>query len=541
VSSRGDAAGNITFAYRDNGSGQLFTRSVSIPARGTIRVDDLNAFVGAPNGSGALTIDGTVRMVASVRVFNTQSDRSTYGAAVLPQDDAVRASRVRIKGVRRDGDYRLNVSISGRSTASDGTVRLFDDNGREVESEPFHVEHDSMVQVSMNRGSGEVRSGELEIETHNGTTVTVVASSVDNRTGDTSVHECEQENERQHDLEIRISPSTASVNSPVTVSIGNSSTISSVRWDFGDGSTGSGLAAVHTYTRSGEFDVTAEVTLSNGGVVRDREDVHILSAGNTPSNSPIDFTWSPISPAPGQEVTFTASRTTSGGSYEWKFPGEIRKSGSMATFVFPTAGSFEVELELEHEGSTTLHARHVIAVGGGGNNGGGGGALDFTWAPQTPAVGQLVTFTASGGTGGTYVFKFPGDIRKSGSVVTFAFSAAGSYEVELELEHAGSTTLHAQHVVTVGGGSGGGGGTTTVDFTWSPASPKAGQSVTFTATASQMPSGAFFKWKMPNDSRPTGAITTYTFPAAGTYEVEVELEHAGSVSIERRRNVVVAP
>ena len=76
-------------------------------------------------------------------------------------------------------------------------IRLRDDNGHEVENEPFHVEADRMLQFSVNHSTNAVRSGELEIETHNGALVTAVASSVDNRTGDTSVHESEQENERR--------------------------------------------------------------------------------------------------------------------------------------------------------------------------------------------------------------------------------------------------------------------------------------------------------------------------------------------------------
>lgn len=625
ISSRADVAGNVTFAYRDNGDGKLYTKTVPIGARGTVKADDVNVFVGAGAGSGSLTVTSTVRVVAAVRVFNTSADGSTYGSALLPQDNAVRSSRVLIKGVRRDAAYRLNVSLSSHSGATDGTVRLLDDNGQEVESEPFHLDSDKMIQLSLSRGAAEVRSGEVEVETHNGVSVTAVASSIDNSTGDTSVRESEQENERQHELEIRISPSTAAVGAPVDFTIGSGSGVTAVRWSFGDGTTGSGLATTHTYARAGEFGVSAEVTLASGAIVRDQEDVHVLSAGGTVNNGPIDFSWSPLTPAPGQEVTFSASRTSDGGSFRWKFPGNVRTNGAVAAFTFPSSGSYEVELELEHEGNTTLHATHVVTVGGapsGGNpsidftwspaapaagqqitfnasggNGGtfvfkfpgnvrksgstvtftfasagsyeveleqekegsvtlhathvvnvgggstGGGAIDFIWSPAAPAAGQEITFTASGGNGGTFVFKFPGNVRKTGSVVTHTFAAAGSYEVELEQEKEGSVTLHATHVVVVGGGSPGGGGTvTSVDFSWTPTSPRAGQTVTFTATSDkEPPSGSFFKWRMPDDSRPQGKTATYTFDAPGTYKIRVELEHAGVLSIERERNVVIAP
>jgi len=193
-------------------------------------------------------------------------------------------------------------------------------------------------------------------------------------------------------------------------------------------------------------------------MVRDREDVHIVSAADpNPTNGAIDFNWSPNAPQPGQAVTFTASGTTNGGSFKWKFPGNVRVSGAVATFTFPSAGSYEVELELEHAGSTTLHATHIVTVGSSG-----------------PANG-------------------------------------------------GSTA-------------------TAVDFTWSPSSPRAGQPVTFNATTNgTLPSGAFLRWRMPDDSRPQGASASFTFAAAGTYRVRVQIEQAGQPSIEREKNVVVAP
>ena len=629
VSSRADVAGNVTFAYKDNSDGRLYTKSVSIAPRGTVTTDDVNAFAGAGAGSGSLTILSTVRVVAAVRVFNTAADGSTYGSALLPQDNAVRSSHVVIRGVRRDDSSRLNVSLSGNSAGADGTVRLRDDSGQEVESHSFHVEPDRMMQLSLNGSSAQVRSGEVEVETHNGVSITAVASSVDNRTGDTSVHESEQENERQHELEIRMSPSTAAVGAPVSFSIGSAASVVAVRWTFGDGTTGSGSSTTHTYARAGEFSVIAEATLTSGAIVRDQEDIHVLvSNAGVVSNGALDFSWSPAAPAPGQQVTFSASRTTDGGSFRWKFPGNIRVSGAVAAFTFAAAGSYEVELELEHEGSTTLQATHVVTVGGapagggnpsidftwspvnpaagqtvtlnatGGNGGtfvfklpgsvrltgssvaftfpaagsyeveleqekegsvtlhashvivvsggtstGGGNAIDFTWAPVSPAAGQSITFTASGGNGGTFVFKFPGDIRKSGSVVTNTFATAGSYEVELEQEKEGSTTLHVTHVINVGGGTSGGNGTaTSVDFTWSPGSPRAGQTVTFTATADKpLSSGSSFKWRMPDDSRPAGSSTAYTFAAAGTYKIRVEIEHGGAASIEKEKSIVIAP
>jgi hypothetical protein len=458
ITSKADSAGDVTFVYVDNGSGKTYTKSSPIVARGTVRTEDVNAFVGAPVGTGSLKITATVNIVGAVRVFNTQADGSTFGSAILPQSNVVQASKVRIKAVRRDDDYRLNVAISNDdSSASHGSVRLFDDQGREVELEPFHVESGRSVQVPMSRGSDKVHAGEVEVESENGVPVTVMASNVDNRTGDTIQHESEQENERQNEMEVVIAPRTTTVGSPVAFSVsGAGSSVLSVAWSFGDGSTASGITATHNYASEGEFEVNAQITLSGGSIVRAREDVHITGAGG-PGPSVIDFTYLPSAPAAGQEVVFTASGAASGGTFNWKFPGAITKSGSVVSFTFAAAGSFEVELELEHAGSTTLHVTHIVTVGGS----------------NPPGPGQNVT---------------------------------------------------------------------SIDFTWSPQAPKAGQSVSFSATFDrQPPAGSIVKWRFPDDSRPEGTNATYTFAQAGIYTVRAQIEQPGQPSIEREKDVTIAP
>jgi hypothetical protein len=550
VTSTADGSGNVTFAYRDSGTGQTYTKTVDIAAMGTVATDDVNTFVSAPAGSGSLTITSTTGIVGAVRVFNTRADGSTFGSAVLAQDDVVKAANVRIDGVRRDDDYRLNVAIANDdATAASGRVRLFDDRGREVEVEPFHVEHGRSIQVALNRTNDDVRAGEIEVETEHGVTVTVTASNVDNRTGDTIQRESHQENERQNDVEMKITPRVAKVGTPVLFSLKHAgSNVSSVTWDFGDGTTGTGAELTHTYDTAGEFNATVLFGLTGGATVRDREDVRVIGNGGgttTPGTGAIDFTFSPAAPAVGEQVVFTATGATNGGFFKWKFPGNVRPIGNVVTFTFATAGSFEVELELEH-GATNTEITRIVNVGGtgtgGGNNPGTGtGALNFTFAPTAPAVGQEVTFTAAGDTaGGVYKWKFPGDVRKFGPVVTFTFASAGSFQVEVEIEH-GATKAEVTRIVNVGGSNGGGGnnpgtGTGPLNFTFSPSAPAVGQEVTFTASGDT--AGGVYKWKFPGDVRKFGQVVTFTFTAAGSFEVEVEIEH-GATEAEVRRVVTV--
>jgi hypothetical protein len=531
-------AGSVTFAYTDTASGHTYTRTAVLASLGSVSTDDVNDFVGAPAGTGSLRISSTAPLAAVVRVFNTLGDGSTFGSSVLPQDDIVRATSIGIDGVRRDDDYRLNVAVANdQASAATGRIRLFDDRGIEVENHAFRAEAGKSVQIGL-PGVIDVRAGELRIETENGIPVTAVASNIDNITGDTMQRESEQEAERQNELEIAMSTRTAAVGFPIAFSLKRASAdVASVKWQFGDGSTATGASVTHAFMSGGEFDVTVTVQLASGAIVRDREDVRITSNGVNPPTTAIDFTFTPANPAPGEQVVFTATGATEGGFFKWKFPGNIRPVGNTVTFIFPTAGSFEVEVEIEH-GATTTEITRIVNVGGASNGTPGVGPIDFSFSPANPQAGQQVTFTATGDTaGGTFKWKFPGNVRAFGNSATFTFAANGSYEVEVEIEH-GTSIAEITKIVTVGSGTPTqpGNGTGSLDFTFSPQSPAVGQEVTFTATGDT--GGGTFKWKFPGDVRKLGSVVTFTFASAGSHEVEVEIEH-GTVAGEVKKIVTV--
>ena len=535
---------SVTFAYTDAASGRTFTRTAVLPGLGSVSTEDVNEFVGAPAGTGLLRVSSTAPLAAVVRVFNTLEDGSTFGSSILPQNDVVHATAVSIGGVRRDDAYRLNVALANDDArAAEGRIRLFDERGVEIESRPFVAPAGKSLQVAL-PGDIAVRAGELLVETQNGVAVTAVASNVDNVTGDTMLRESEQESERQNELEIAMSTRTAAIGVPVTFSLKRASAnVESVRWNFGDGTSAAGASVTHAYIAAGEFDVTVEVTLTGGAIVRDREDLRISGSTANPQPSTIDFTWSPANPAPGEQVVFTTTGATGGGFFKWKFPGDIRPVGSTVTFTFANAGAFEVEVEIEH-GATRAEVKRIVTVGGSPNGGGnnpGVGPIDFTWSPASPQAGQPVTFTATGNTGGgAFKWKFPGNVRTFGNTATFTFASNGSFEVEVEVEH-GTVFSEITKIVTVGGGSTGnpgnpGGGTGALNFTFAPSNPQPGQEVTFTATGDT--GGGVYKWRFPGDVRKLGSAVTFTFASAGSYRVEVEVEH-GTVQSEVEKTVVV--
>ena len=102
-----------------------------------------------------------------------------------------------------------------------------------------------------------------------------------------------------------------------------------------------------------------------------------------------------------------------------------------------------------------------------------------------PEVGQVVTFDATGVTdeGVTcnsclFAWNFGGEGTATGQIVSHAFGSAGTYVVTLTVTDGGGLSNNAQRNLNVTSP-----GPASVDFTFVPATPTAGQTATFTSTA----------------------------------------------------------
>jgi len=117
-------------------------------------------------------------------------------------------------------------------------------------------------------------------------------------------------------------------------------------WDFGDGSTGSGVSPTHTYTAGGTYTVTLVV---NDGKVDSLPS--ITTAEITEVNDPPVADAGPDQTAVvGEEVTFdgAGSYDIDDGivDYDWDFGDGAKGSGETTTYIYSAAGSYTVTLEV---------------------------------------------------------------------------------------------------------------------------------------------------------------------------------------------------
>ena len=198
--------------------------------------------------------------------------------------------------------------------------------------------------------------------------------------------------------------------------------IASYSWDFGDGTTGSGVTPIHTYTSSGVYEVILTVTDDVGLTDKDTVQVTVDPA------PPVANAGGPYTAAVGDPITFDGSGSSGEGTltYYWQFGDGSESSGDTVVYSYSTPDTFQVILTVTSEygsDSDTTEARVPSELPPTADAGGIYSGL----------TGQAVQFDGSGSRGGglSYLWDFGDGYTSTNQKPTHIYLSPGTYTVIL--------------------------------------------------------------------------------------------------------------
>ncbi len=301
-------------------------------------------------------------------------------------------------------------------------------------------------------------------------------------------------------------------------------------WNFGDGSpVESGNLATHTYNAAGTVTVTVTVTDSNSVT----ESKTVTESVN-PAPSVNNPTASPNPTDVGVPVDFSTTVWGGVGALicNWSFGDSSSATGCSTSHLYVSPGPFYASVTVTDGLSITSPSKSVTVTVNDRPT------VNFAFGPSSPFAGDVVTFTAIP-TEGNGPFSFSWDLgdgfSASENPTIHAYDLPGNYDVTVTVTDNAGVTAIASYKMTVlipplAG-----------DFTFSPASPSAGQSVNFTASATGgLPPYNSLKWRFGDGSlEGTGNPATHAYATAMTFTVTLTFRDARGTVITRTHLITI--
>ncbi|KXK39132.1 MAG: PKD domain-containing protein [Saprospiraceae bacterium] len=296
----------------------------------------------------------------------------------------------------------------------------------------------------------------------------------------------------------------------------------SISWDFGDGTTGTGSNPVHVYTDNGTYNVIQTVTSGCGSVSMTRS----VTIAIAPIPSFTSNYSSPI--CQNDSISFTSTSTYSPTTYLWTFEGGTPATSTEANPIikYVTAGTFNVTLKV-----TNAHGSNELTMN------------DFVQVNPNPLVsftalgdGYDVTFTQNIQFEDSHLWNFGDGQTSTADNPVHTYSAEGTYPVLLTGTNACGTAQFTRNVLVQLA--------PTAGFEANDTLICAGQSVDFWDRSS--PSTTSWNWSFeggtPSTSTAKNPVVTYAAP--GTYNVSLIVQNSsgqGTLTINDYIEVVGTP
>ncbi len=316
--------------------------------------------------------------------------------------------------------------------------------------------------------------------------------------------------------------------------------IVSYDWDFGDGSTGTGVTPNHTYTESGVYMITLTVTDNDGLTDSFEESINVIIQ----LEAPTPFF---IATENFLEVTFDASGSTDIDgeivSYDWSFGDGNTATGVTTVHTYASAGMYVAILTVtdnDNLSSTYTYTFFVEAPPSLENP-----TAFFTASPISGDAPLFVSFNASGssdsdGTIVSYIWDYGDGSNGTGQMSSHTYTNPGTYTAELivtdndGLNDTYSVTITVEEPIVLEAPN--------AFFTASPTSGDGPLFVSFNANSSSDSDGTIvsYSWDYGDGSNGTGMTSSHTYTTAGTYTAELTVTDNDGLSDTHTVSITVS-
>lgn len=372
-------------------------------------------------------------------VKRTYAKSGSYQVKLTVADDqAAKASTtqtVQVSVVNKAPVAQIEASCTGlectldssRSTDADGTIAsqrwTLDDGTTSTEQKFNHTftagTHTVTLEVIDDSGAKHTATRELTVQASNVLPTARFTSTVD-------------------DLSVVFDAST---------STDSDGTLAGYAWNFGDGTTGTGVKANHTYATAGSHTVTLTVTDDRGGAGVRTAVVNVTAPANQPPTARFDATMTDLTVA----LDASASTDPDGrvAQVAWEFGDGTFGTGTTTSHTYPAAGSYTIKLTVtDNAGDTATTTRQVNA------------APRANTAPTAAfthsEVDLVASFDAStskdaDGSIASYQWNFGDGTTGGGRTVQHGYANSGTYPVTLTVTDDAGAKHTATASVTVSG------------------------------------------------------------------------------------------
>lgn len=318
------------------------------------------------------------------------------------------------------------------------------------------------------------------------------------------------------------------------------------RWDFGDGTNGSGNYVSYNWTTPGDYTVRLTVTDEYGSTNGTFANITIKDLAQ--NEAPVPSAWSNRTITYGNwSVAFDASDSfdpEGGGiyNYTWNFSDGVQSLGSWVTRSFAIPGNYTATLSVEDElGAVNSTVRALTVVDIADNT---APTARLAGPDEVLFVGLLEVFSSFGSSdaeGGIYAnaWDFGDGQVGNGSFVGHAYSAEGSYPVTLTVyDELGATGSASLQVLVLPASR----NHPPAASITPPAGPLlVGKDATFAGNASTDPDGPLvgFYWDFDDGVSGSGPEVVHAFTWPGDHTVSLTVEDRLGATNTKKLQVTV--